>query len=99
MKRKSKAFIAAFLSLCLIATTVLVSTGNAFASDANVGELAVTSAQGCEGDTVKVTVSYNNNQGTAGFEFRMYYDPDVLELVKTTLSEDVIYRRCSYIGR
>lgn len=45
MKRKSKAFIAAFLSLCLIATTVLVSTGNAFASDANVGELAVTSAQ------------------------------------------------------
>ena len=44
MKRKSKAFIAAFLSVCLIATTVLVSTGNAFASDANVGELAVTSA-------------------------------------------------------
>ena len=79
--------IAGFLSLCLIATTVLVSTGNAFASDANVGELAVTSAQGCEGDTVKVTVSYNNNQGTSGFEFRMYYNPDVLELVKTTLSE------------
>ena len=51
MKRKSKAFIAAFLSVCLIATTVLVSTGNAFASDANVGELAVTSAQGYEGDT------------------------------------------------
>ena len=98
MKRKSKAFIAAFLSLCLIATTVLVSTGNAFASDANVGELAVTSAQGCEGDTVKVTVSYNNNQGTAGFEFRMYYDPDVLELVKTTLSEDVFIEDVVILG-
>ena len=36
MKRKSKAFIAAFLSLCLIATTVIVSAGNAFAGDANV---------------------------------------------------------------
>ena len=98
MKRKSKAFIAAFLSLCLIATTVLVSTGNAFASDANVGELAVTSAQGYEGDTVKVTVSYNNNQGTAGFEFRMYYDPDVLELVKTTLSEDVFIEDVVILG-
>ena len=98
MKRKSKAFIAAFLSLCLIATTVLVSTGNAFASDANVGELAVTSAQGCEGDTVKVTVSYNNNQGTAGFEFRMYYDSDVLELVKTTLSEDVFIEDVVILG-
>ena len=98
MKRKSKAFIAAFLSLCLIATTVLVSTGNAFAGDANVGELAVTSAQGCEGDTVKVTVSYNNNQGTAGFEFRMYYDPDVLELVKTTLSEDVFIEDVVILG-
>ena len=98
MKRKSKAFIAAFLSVCLIATTVLVSTGNAFASDANVGELAVTSAQGYEGDTVKVTVSYNNNQGTAGFEFRMYYDPDVLELVKTTLSEDVFIEDVVILG-
>ena len=98
MKRKSKAFIAAFLSLCLIATTVLVSTGNAFAGDANVGELAVTSAQGYEGDTVKVTVSYNNNQGTAGFEFRMYYDPDVLELVKTTLSEDVFIEDVVILG-
>ena len=98
MKRKSKAIIAAFLSLCLIATTVLVSTGNAFASDANVGELAVTSAQGYEGDTVKVTVSYNNNQGTAGFEFRMYYDPDVLELVKTTLSEDVFIEDVVILG-
>ena len=98
MKRKSKAFIAAFLSLCLIATTVIVSTGNAFAGDANVGELAVTSAQGCEGDTVKVTVSYNNNQGTAGFEFRMYYDPDVLELVKTTLSEDVFIEDVVILG-
>ena len=98
MKRKSKAFIATFLSLCLIATTVLVSTGNAFASDANVGELAVTSAQGYEGDTVKVTVSYNNNQGTAGFEFRMYYDPDVLELVKTTLSEDVFIEDVVILG-
>ena len=98
MKRKSKAFIAAFLSLCLIATTVLVSTGNAFASDANVGELAVTSAQGYEGDTVKVTVSYNNNQGTSGFEFRMYYDPDVLELVKTTLSEDVFIEDVVILG-
>ena len=62
--------IAAFLSLCLIATTVIVSignafAGNAFAGDANVGELTVTSAQGCEGDTVKVMVSYNNNQGTS----------------------------------
>ena len=98
MKRKSKAFIAAFLSVCLIATTVIVSTGNAFASDANVGELAVTSAQGYEGDTVKVTVSYNNNQGTAGFEFRMYYDPDVLELVKTTLSEDVFIEDVVILG-
>ena len=98
MKRKSKAFIAAFLSVCLIATTVLVSTGNAFAGDANVGELAVTSAQGYEGDTVKVTVSYNNNQGTAGFEFRMYYDPDVLELVKTTLSEDVFIEDVVILG-
>ena len=98
MKRKSKAFIAAFLSLCLIATTVIVSTGNAFAGDANVGELAVTSAQGYEGDTVKVTVSYNNNQGTAGFEFRMYYDPDVLELVKTTLSEDVFIEDVVILG-
>ena len=98
MKRKSKAIIAAFLSLCLIATTVIVSTGNAFAGDANVGELAVTSAQGCEGDTVKVTVSYNNNQGTAGFEFRMYYDPDVLELVKTTLSEDVFIEDVVILG-
>ena len=98
MKRKSKAFIAAFLSLCLIATTVIVSTGNAFAGDANIGELAVTSAQGCEGDTVKVTVSYNNNQGTAGFEFRMYYDPDVLELVKTTLSEDVFIEDVVILG-
>ena len=98
MKRKSKAFIAAFLSVCLIATTVLVSTGNAFASDANVGELAVTSAQGYEGDTVKVTVSYNNNQGTSGFEFRMYYDPDVLELVKTTLSEDVFIEDVVILG-
>ena len=98
MKRKSKAFIAAFLSLCLIATTVLVSTGNAFAGDANVGELVVTSAQGYEGDTVKVTVSYNNNQGTAGFEFRMYYDPDVLELVKTTLSEDVFIEDVVILG-
>ena len=98
MKRKSKAFIAAFLSVCLIATTVLVSTGNAFASDANVGELAVTSAQGYEGDTVKVTVSYNNNQGTAGFEFRMCYDPDVLELVKTTLSEDVFIEDVVILG-
>ena len=98
MKRKSKAFIAAFLSVCLIATTVLVSTGNAFASDANVGELAVTSAQGYEGDTVKVTVSYNNNQGTAGFEFRMYYDSDVLELVKTTLSEDVFIEDVVILG-
>ena len=98
MKRKSKAFIAAFLSLCLIATTVIVSTGNAFAGDANVGELAVTSAQGCEGDTVKVTVSYNNNQGTAGFEFRMYYDSDVLELVKTTLSEDVFIEDVVILG-
>ena len=98
MKRKSKAIIAAFLSLCLIATTVLVSTGNAFASDANVGELAVTSAQGYEGDTVKVTVSYNNNQGTAGFEFRMYYDPDVLELVKTTISEDVFIEDVVILG-
>ena len=90
--------IAGFLSLCLIATTVLVSTGNAFASDANVGELAVTSAQGSEGDTVKVTVSYNNNQGTSGFEFRMYYDPDVLELVKTTLSEDVFIEDVVILG-
>lgn len=90
--------IAAFLSLCLIATTVIVSTGNAFAGDANVGELAVTSAQGYEGDTVKVTVSYNNNQGTAGFEFRMYYDPDVLELVKTTLSEDVFIEDVVILG-
>ena len=98
MKRKSKAIIAAFLSLCLIATTVIVSTGNAFAGDANVGELAVTSAQGYEGDTVKVTVSYNNNQGTAGFEFRMYYDPDVLELVKTTLSEDVFIEDVVILG-
>ena len=98
MKRKSKAFIAAFLSLCLIATTVIVSTGNAFAGDANVGELAVTSAQGYEGDTVKVTVSYNNNQGTAGFEFRMYYDPDVMELVKTTLSEDVFIEDVVILG-
>ena len=98
MKRKSKAFIAAFLSLCLIATTVIVSTGNAFAGNANVGELAVTSAQGYEGDTVKVTVSYNNNQGTAGFEFRMYYDPDVLELVKTTLSEDVFIEDVVILG-
>ena len=98
MKRKSKAFIAAFLGLCLIATTVIVSTGNAFAGDANVGELAVTSAQGYEGDTVKVTVSYNNNQGTAGFEFRMYYDPDVLELVKTTLSEDVFIEDVVILG-
>ena len=98
MKRKSKAIIAAFLSVCLIATTVIVSTGNAFASDANVGELAVTSAQGYEGDTVKVTVSYNNNQGTAGFEFRMYYDPDVLELVKTTLSEDVFIEDVVILG-
>ncbi len=98
MKRKSKAFIAAFLSVCLIATTVLVSTGNAFAGDANVGELAVTSAQGYEGDTVKVTVSYNNNQGTAGFEFRMYYDLDVLELVKTTLSEDVFIEDVVILG-
>ena len=98
MKRKSKAFIAAFLSLCLIATTVIVSTGNAFAGDANVGELAVTSAQAYEGDTVKVTVSYNNNQGTAGFEFRMYYDPDVLELVKTTLSEDVFIEDVVILG-
>ena len=98
MKRKSKAFIAAFLSVCLIATTVIVSTGNAFAGDANVGELAVTSAQGYEGDTVKVTVSYNNNQGTAGFEFRMYYDPDVLELVKTTLSEDVFIEDVVILG-
>ena len=98
MKRKSKAFIAAFLSLCLIATTVIVSTGNAFAGDANVGELAITSAQGYEGDTVKVTVSYNNNQGTSGFEFRMYYDPDVLELVKTTLSEDVFIEDVVKLG-
>ena len=98
MKRKSKAIIAAFLSLCLIATTVIVSTGNAFAGDANVGELAVTSAQGYEGDTVKVTVSYNNNQGTAGFEFRMYYDPDVLELVKTTLSEEVFIEDVVILG-
>ena len=98
MKRKSKAFIAAFLSLCLIATTVIVSTGNAFAGDANVGELAITSAQGYEGDTVKVTVSYNNNQGTSGFEFRMYYDPDVLELVKTTLSEDVFIEDVVILG-
>ena len=98
MKRKSKAFIAAFLSLCLIATTVIVSTGNAFAGDANVGELAVTSAQGYEGDTVKVTVSYNNNQGTAGFEFRMYYDPDVLELAKSTLSEDVFIEDVVILG-
>ena len=98
MKRKSKAFIAAFLSLCLIATTVIVSTGNAFAGDANVGELAVTSAQGYEGDTVKVTVSYNNNQGTAGFEFRLYYDTDVLELVKTTLSEDVFVEDVVVLG-
>ena len=98
MKRKSKAIIAAFLSLCLIATTVIVSTGNAFAGDANVGELAVTSAQGYEGDTVKVTVAYNNNQGTAGFEFRMYYDPDVLELVKTTLSEDVFIEDVVILG-
>ena len=75
-----------------------MSTGNAFASDANVGELAVTSAQGYEGDTVKVTVSYNNNQGTAGFEFRMYYDPDVLELVKTTLSEDVFIEDVVILG-
>ena len=98
MKRKSKAIIAAFLSLCLIATTVIVSTGNAFAGDANVGELAITSAQGFEGDTVKVTVSYNNNQGTSGFEFRMYYDPDVLELVKTTLSEDVFIEDVVILG-
>ena len=95
--------IAGFLSLCLIATTVLVSTGNAFASDAfagdaNVGELTVTSAQGCEGDTVKVMVSYNNNQGTSGFEFRMYYDPDVLELVKITLSEDVFIEDVVILG-
>lgn len=90
--------IAAFLSLCLIAKTVIVSTGNAFAGDANVGELAVTSAQGCERDTVKVMVSYNNNQGTSGFEFRMYYDPDVLELVKTTLSEDVFIEDVVILG-
>lgn len=95
--------IAGFLSLCLIATTVLVSTGNAFAGnafagDANVGELTVTSAQGCEGDTVKVMVSYNNNQGTSGFEFRMYYDPDVLELVKITLSEDVFIEDVVILG-
>lgn len=90
--------IAAFLSLCLIATTVIVSIGNAFAGDANVGELTVTSAQGCEGDTVKVMVSYNNNQGTSGFEFRMYYDPDVLELVKITLSEDVFIEDVVILG-
>lgn len=95
--------IAAFLSLCLIATTVIVSignafAGNAFAGDANVGELTVTSAQGCEGDTVKVMVSYNNNQGTSGFEFRMYYDPDVLELVKITLSEDVFIEDVVILG-
>lgn len=90
--------IAAFLSLCLIATTVIVSIGNAFAGDANVGELTVTSAQGCEGDTVKVMVLYNNNQGTSGFEFRMYYDPDVLELVKITLSEDVFIEDVVILG-
>ena len=72
--------------------------GNAFAGDANVGELTVTSAQGCEGDTVKVMVSYNNNQGTSGFEFRMYYDPDVLELVKITLSEDVFIEDVVILG-
>ena len=100
MKRKSKAFIAAFLSLCLIATTVLVSTGNAFASDANDsnGLVSVSYAQGYEGDTVKVTASYTNNQGTAGFEFRLYYDTDVLELVKTTLSEDVFVEDVVVLG-
>ena len=100
MKRKSKAFIAAFLSLCLIATTVLVSTGNAFASDANDsnGLVSVSYAQGYEGDTVKVTASYTNNQGTAGFEFRLYYDADVLELVKTTLSEDVFVEDVVVLG-
>ena len=41
-------------------------------------------------------VSYNNNQGTSGFEFRMYYDPDVLELVKITLSEDVFIEDVVY---
>ena len=55
-------------------------------------------AQGCEGDTVKVMVSYNNNQGTSGFEFRMYYDPDVLELVKITLSEDVFIEDVVILG-
>ena len=100
MKRKSKVFIAAFLSLCLIATTVLVSTGNAFASDANDsnGLVSVSYAQGYEGDTVKVTASYTNNQGTAGFEFRLYYDTDVLELVKTTLSEDVFVEDVVVLG-
>ena len=100
MKRKSKAFIAAFLSLCLIATTVLVLTGNAFASDANDsnGLVSVSYAQGYEGDTVKVTASYTNNQGTAGFEFRLYYDTDVLELVKTTLSEDVFVEDVVVLG-
>ena len=100
MKRKSKAFIAAFLSLCFIATTVLVSTGNAFASDANDsnGLVSVSYAQGYEGDTVKVTASYTNNQGTAGFEFRLYYDTDVLELVKTTLSEDVFIEDVVILG-
>ena len=100
MKRKSKAFIAAFLSLCLIATTVLVSTGNAFASDANDsnGLVSVSYAQGYEGDTVKVTASYTNNQGTAGFEFRLYYDTDVLELVKTTLSENVFVEDVVVLG-
>ena len=87
----NKRFIALFTALSLLAAFASLFPFTAVAETRQPITLTVTSAEGERGELAEVRVNISDNKGLNGMQFRLKYDPTMLEALESTAEEEYTY--------